>query len=326
MQYADLIKQNASIMEAYLKMQRGATPAVEEAKAEENPEVVVEAAKEETENLEEGIGDTRERYALHRAHGSTEGHTHAIVHKMDHSNVVSTFPDRNSAVEHLDKSDLSGTHRVVSIESTHKLRESTDEEDEKNINGWMDSVKAAHPGKSLKFKNRIESGTHTTSAEVTGEDRSYGVWDHDKKEGHVFHESVLEESMTAAQKTKREEIVKGMKSNMDDLTKRYGKNAEQVMYATATKKALEEAVLQESPIVASTEQQPTADHYTAYGRKFATYSFPNREAANGFMQTPQGEKYGYIGMDDKAQFHVAHMDDEGTTHVSPHTGDVPSGE
>ena len=93
--------------------------------------------------------------------------------------------------------------------------------------------------------------------EVSGEDRSYGVWDHDKKEGHVFTEA---------------------------------------------------KAITEQEHVAATMDQPHAGHYTAYGRKFATYSFPNREAANGFMTTPQGEKYGYDG-----HFHVAHMDDTGST-------------
>ena len=38
-------------------------------------------------------------------------------------------------------------------------------------------------------------------------------------------------------KSKKEDIVKGMKKNMDDLKSRYGKRAKEVMYATATKMA-----------------------------------------------------------------------------------------
>lgn len=40
--------------------------------------------------------------------------------------------------------------------------------------------------------------------------------------------------------SKREDIVKGMKKNLKDFTKRYGKDAESVMYATATKMAKED--------------------------------------------------------------------------------------
>mgnify|MGYP003624369271 CR=1 FL=1 len=51
---------------------------------------------------------------------------------------------------------------------------------------------------------------------------------------------MLEKEMTDAQMTKREEIVKGMKENMAGFEKRYGKRAEAVMYATATKQAMAE--------------------------------------------------------------------------------------
>lgn len=70
-----------------------------------------------------------------------------------------------------------------------KLEENIDVEQDPDVKAWADKVKSAHPGKNLKFKNRIESGTHTTSAEVPGEDRSYGVWDHDERKGHVFTEA-----------------------------------------------------------------------------------------------------------------------------------------
>ena len=48
--------------------------------------------------------------------------------------------------------------------------------------------------------------------------------------------------MTAAQTKKKEAIVKGMKKNTDDFIKRYGKDGESVMHATATKMAQEESV------------------------------------------------------------------------------------
>lgn len=51
---------------------------------------------------------------------------------------------------------------------------------------------------------------------------------------------MLEKEMSDAQKSKREEIVKGMKQNMAGFEKRYGDRAEAVMYATATKQAMKE--------------------------------------------------------------------------------------
>jgi hypothetical protein len=71
------------------------------------------------------------------------------------------------------------------------LKEDTDAEYEK----WEASVRATHPTKNLKFKGRLESGAHTTSAEESGKDRSYGVWDHDKNEGHVLGEETEEKEI-----------------------------------------------------------------------------------------------------------------------------------
>jgi len=46
-----------------------------------------------------------------------------------------------------------------------------------------------------------------------------------------------ERSLSKGEENKKEKIVKGMKKNKDDFKKRYGKDAEAVMYATATKNA-----------------------------------------------------------------------------------------
>lgn len=56
------------------------------------------------------------------------------------------------------------------------------------------------------------------------------------REGEEF----LEEKMTAAQKAKREEIVLAMKKDADKMKEKYGDDWEKVMYATATKQALNE--------------------------------------------------------------------------------------
>jgi TolA-binding protein len=57
--------------------------------------------------------------------------------------------------------------------------------------------------------------------------------------GLVSEKEVAERKMTKKEKGTKEKIVKGMKKSKGDLEKRYGKNeAEKVMYATATKKAM----------------------------------------------------------------------------------------
>ena len=102
---------------------------------------------------------------------------------------------------------------------------------------WVSDVQAKHSDKNIKFKGRVEKGVHTTSAEVAGKDRSYGVWDHDKEEGHVFEEEIQEKTLTPAEKTKMEEIVKALKKDKKFVSK-YGEDS---AYAIATAKAKEVA-------------------------------------------------------------------------------------
>jgi len=49
----------------------------------------------------------------------------------------------------------------------------------------------------------------------------------------------LLEKMTPGEKKEKEKIVKGMKKAKGDFKKRYGKDAKNVMYATATKRAMD---------------------------------------------------------------------------------------
>jgi hypothetical protein len=53
--------------------------------------------------------------------------------------------------------------------------------------------------------------------------------------------------MNTEQKKKREKIVKAMKRNMKDFRARYGEDAKDVMYATATKMAVQEAADEDTP-------------------------------------------------------------------------------
>ena len=60
---------------------------------------------------------------------------------------------------------------------------------------------------------------------------------------NVYEES--ESEMTDAQKAKREEIVMALKKKMPDFKEKYGDRAKDVMYATATKMAMNEEELEE---------------------------------------------------------------------------------
>ena len=60
---------------------------------------------------------------------------------------------------------------------------------------------------------------------------------------NVYEES--ESEMTDAQKAKREEIVMALKKKMPEFKEKYGERAKDVMYATATKMAMNEEELEE---------------------------------------------------------------------------------
>ena len=60
-------------------------------------------------------------------------------------------------------------------------------------------------------------------------------------EAHGGQHTTSGRSMTKGEMNKREKIVKGMKKNKAGFKKRYGKDAEAVMYATATKNAMKDA-------------------------------------------------------------------------------------
>jgi len=71
-------------------------------------------------------------------------------------------------------------------------RERTDED--QSLDLWKNQVKAAHPevaGK-LKFKGRHEDGKTLVSAEIDGEDRTYGVFDMGDEKGEVLENKLKE--------------------------------------------------------------------------------------------------------------------------------------
>ena len=62
----------------------------------------------------------------------------------------------------------------------------------------------------------------------------------------VSEEVVIERKMTDSEKEEREEIVKKLKPKLQSFKDRYGDDAKKVMYATATKQAMEEVELDEA--------------------------------------------------------------------------------
>jgi hypothetical protein len=85
-----------------------------------------------------------------------------------------------------------------------------------------------------RIGNRM-AGIAKATDKLTKEDTDMSM----KEKLQLQKESILEREMTDAEMKKREDIVKGMKKNKADLEKRYGSRWKDVMYATATKQAME---------------------------------------------------------------------------------------
>jgi hypothetical protein len=84
--------------------------------------------------------------------------------------------------------------KVVEEKSILKIAEMMDnpEKEYRDFDQWKKAVMAHHPkvASKLKWKGRVENKKSTISAEVSGEDRSYGVWDSDKGTGVVLGEEM----------------------------------------------------------------------------------------------------------------------------------------
>lgn len=115
--------------------------------------------------------------------------------------------------------------------------------------GKYQSVAYAHP--TTKFGSSREPHPDEDSMTLAGP--------HDNQKGiefiHAHHrmmkeevEQIEEKHMTDADKAEQERIVRGMKKNLSGFKSRYGARAKDVMYATATKQAMEEDAVEEATI------------------------------------------------------------------------------
>lgn len=87
-------------------------------------------------------------------------------------------------------------------------------------------------------KNHYSRG-HILSHEIDARNEIVGKYFPSLESQEEAMSKVDERELTKSEEDKKEDIVKGMKKNKDDFKKRYGDEAEAVMYATATKLAKE---------------------------------------------------------------------------------------
>ena len=105
--------------------------------------------------------------------------------------------------------------------------------------------------KRFKAKHIIQKINHPAAEEGQFTGGKTAKKDKSKLSGHKDgeDEEVYEATMTPADTKQRENIVKGMKKSKADLQARYGDKWKSVMYATATKKAMEESVVVEDEMI-----------------------------------------------------------------------------
>ncbi len=97
-----------------------------------------------------------------------------------------------------------------------------------SLDTWLTNKIAVAADKLTSVKNYLQNPTHDEPMED------------DLEEKHGGEHSTTGRSMSKGEMDKREKIVKSMKSDKAGFKKRYGKDADAVMYATATKMAMKD--------------------------------------------------------------------------------------
>lgn len=118
--------------------------------------------------------------------------------------------ENNGGVHQIKKADkvvFSGSHEEVAgkwkaiknqiSESIDWLTESDD------VEKWKQSVKDHYPEHADKIKFKVKDQAKHISAEIDGQDRSYGVYDMEKEEGHILEgaDEVVSVSLSEQAKT-----------------------------------------------------------------------------------------------------------------------------
>lgn len=99
----------------------------------------------------------------------------------------------------------------------------------------MKDVEAERPKGAFRYR----VGDKEFMSKSAADSHAYGTGE---KVEPIYNDDVEERKLTAHEKERREEIVKGMKKAKGDFEKRYGDQAKSVMYATATKIAKNEDI------------------------------------------------------------------------------------
>jgi len=88
----------------------------------------------------------------------------------------------------------------------------------------------------------VQKAISSTEAMNPKQQAAIAIAKKEKNEAHGGQHTTTGRSMTGGEMDKREKIVKAMKKDKAGFKKRYGKDADAVMYATATKQAMKDSV------------------------------------------------------------------------------------
>ncbi|HAI43613.1 MAG TPA: hypothetical protein DCM40_38710 [Maribacter sp.] len=105
----------------------------------------------------------------------------------------------------------------------------------------------------------VQKAISSTEAMNPKQQAAIAIAKKEKNEAHGGQHTTTGRSMTGSEMDKREKIVKGMKKDKAGFKKRYGKDADAVMYATATKQAMKNDV-NEAPDTITAAQQAVEEY------------------------------------------------------------------
>lgn len=114
-------------------------------------------------------------------------------------------------------------------EEVETLDEITHEGAVRAASVWKGKGDMQRSGLYMKLAKALERNDKTTAAGIEAQLAN-------------IKKRPMGEEMSSSQMKKREDIVKGMKKSLSSFKKRYGKDAKNVMYATATKRAMGEEI------------------------------------------------------------------------------------
>lgn len=181
--------------------------------------------KEDVTTAAQKLKAALDRHTEHAVAANRAGDHDAVKVHQGYANKIKTQLGKLAKNEEVEIEEAAPT----GIKIYHK-----GQDDKESHTMVFSAADAAKHEKELKQQGRKVTGRSVMSGKTEGPRKS------------VTEEvEITEAEMTDAEMAKREKIVKGMKKSFKDFTAKYGDRAKEVMYATATKRAMEEEVEEE---------------------------------------------------------------------------------